>query len=50
MQEAVAGSGIDVQSMMGGGRPVGRPPSGQSAPTLQTKGDGRTVISESSGE
>jgi hypothetical protein len=50
MQMTVQGSGIDVQSAMGGGRPVGRPPSGNSAPTLETKGDGRTVISESSGE
>lgn len=50
MQIEVGAQGIDVQSAMGGGRPVGRPPSGNSAPQLQTKGDGRTTISESSGE
>lgn len=48
MAAVVAGTGIDVQAAMGGGRPVGRPPTAQSVPTLQQKGDGRPVISESS--
>ena len=48
MQMTVAGSGIDVQSVLSGQRSVGRPPTGQSAPTLEMKGDGRPVVSESS--
>lgn len=48
MQLAVVGSGIDVQSVMSGQRTPGRPPTAQAAPTLQQKGDGRPVVSESS--
>ena len=49
MAAATAGSGIDVQSALTGQRPPGRPPTAQSAPQLQQKGDGRPVVSESSG-
>lgn len=49
MALATQGSGIDVQAAMGGARPVGRPATAQSAPALQQKGDGRPVVSESSG-
>lgn len=48
MQMTVQGSGIDVQSVLSGQRPAGRPPTAQAAPQLQTKGDGRPVVSESS--
>lgn len=50
LQLIVAGLGIDVAALMGGAggkAPVGRPPTGQSPPQLQTKSDGRPVISES---
>lgn len=47
MQEAVQGSGIDVQAVLQGTNPQGRPTTGQSAPQLKKKGDGRSVVSES---
>ncbi|HKS72075.1 MAG TPA: hypothetical protein VJQ82_02690, partial [Terriglobales bacterium] len=45
------GEGLDLSALMGGGgagkKPEGRPPSGQAAPRLKQKGDGRPVVSES---
>jgi hypothetical protein len=47
LQQAVQGSGIDVQSVFSSQRPPGRPATAQAAPQLQQKGDGRPVVSES---
>lgn len=49
--KAAQGLGIDPSALGGGGgggkKPEGRPPSGQAAPQLKKKGDGRPVITES---
>jgi hypothetical protein len=53
LAKKLEGLGIDIGALMGGAgagkKPEGRPPSGQSAPQLKRKGDGRPVVSESSG-
>jgi hypothetical protein len=46
-QQIAAGLGIDIEALLGGKGPEGRPPSGQKAPHLEVKGDGRPVIAES---
>lgn len=52
--EIAKSQGLDPSAMGGGGgkggagkKPEGRPPSGQQAPHLEKKGDGRPVVSES---